>query len=122
MPMNPTQAIDAYISHLPEWQKSAATNVRALLHDVDSEIVEEWKWEIPVFTHRGMVCAIGTFTDHLKINFFQGAALGDPEHLFNAGLEAKKTRAIDLYAEKTVDYQALKALLLEAVRYNEKKK
>ena len=58
-------------------------------------IVEEWKWETPVWSHNGNVLAFGAFKDHIKINFFKGALLDDPQGLFNAGLDAKKTRAID---------------------------
>ena len=61
------------------------------------ELVEEWKWNTPVWSHNGNVLAVGAFQDHVKINFFKGASLDDPHGLFNAGLEAKASRAIDIH-------------------------
>jgi hypothetical protein len=54
----------------------------------------------------------------VKINFFQGAALPDPKKLFNAGLEAKKTRSIDIYENDALDDAALKDLIRSAVTFN----
>jgi hypothetical protein len=92
--------------------------VRRLIHEADPDINEEWKWGTGVWTHGGMVCAVGAFEKHLKINFFQGAALPDPDGLFNAGLEAKKTRAIDFYQGDRINRQGLLDLLRSAVAYN----
>lgn len=94
------------------------TKLRKLIHDADPEIIEEWKWNTPVFTHNGMVCALGAFADHIKINFFKGASLPDPDKLFNAGFEAKATRAIDFFKSDKVDDTALKNLVKTAVSYN----
>jgi hypothetical protein len=65
-----------------------------------------------------MVCAGGAFKDHVKLNFFKGASLKDPKRLFNAGLEAKATRAIDFTEDDRINEPALKALIREAVAYN----
>ncbi len=77
-----------------------------------------WKWGTPVWSHKGNVVAVGAFQDHVKVNFFQGAALPDPQGLFNAGLEAKATRAIDLHEGDKVNEAALKELVRAAVEYN----
>ena len=74
-----------------------------------------------VWSHNGLVCAVGAFKDHLKVNFFKGASLEDPHGLFNAGLEAKATRAIDLYERDTLSESALKDLIRAAVAYNANK-
>jgi hypothetical protein len=92
--------------------------MRQLIHDADPEIVEEWKWDTPVFSHAGHVCAIGAFKDHVKLNFFKGASLADPDGLFNAGLEAKTSRAIDLTEGDRVDEDALKRLIRTAIARN----
>jgi hypothetical protein len=113
-----SEQITAYIDGLPPWQRDLLGRMRQLIHDTDPEIVEEWKWDTPVFSHAGHVCAIGAFKDHVKINFFKGASLADPDGLFNAGLEAKTTRAIDLTVGDHVDEGALKRLITSAIERN----
>ena len=76
------------------------------------------KWGTAVWTSNGLVCAAGAFKDHVKVNFFKGASLPDPKGLFNAGLEAKGTRAIDFHEGDKIDAPALKALIRTAVAYN----
>lgn len=107
--------IDEFVSGLPGWQREVATRLRELIHQADPEMGEAWKWGTPVFVHGSNVCAIGAFADHLKVNFFKGAALNDPAGLFNAGLEAKTTRAIDLREGDRLDDEAFRALVRQAV-------
>ena len=85
-------------------------------------MVEEWKWDTPVWSQHGNVVAAGAFKDHLKLNFFKGASLQDPHSLFNAGLEAKASRAIDMYEGDTIDEAALQELIRAAVAQNSSKK
>src|SRR4051794_28432631 len=92
---NPSQLIDNHIAELGDWRGEMVTRLRKLIHETDSDMTEEWKWNTPVFTHHGMVCAAGAFKDHVKLNFFKGASLNDPHGLLNAGLDAKTSRAID---------------------------
>jgi hypothetical protein len=110
--------IDGYISGLPGWQRDAASRLRALIHEADPAIGEDWKWDTPVFTRGGQVCAIGVFKDHIKVNFFKGASLPDPRGLFNAGLEAKASRAIDLCEGDPIDEAGLGELVRAAVARN----
>ena len=84
--------------------------LRQLILDTDPAMVEEWKWGTPVWSHQGNVVAAGAFKDHVKLNFFKGAALPDPDHLFNAGLDAKATRAIDIYQGDMLNQPALQEL------------
>lgn len=95
--MNASERIDKRIAELDDWRGKLFAKVRTLIHEADPDIVEEWKWDTGIWSHNGLVCAVGAFKDHLKINFFKGASLEDPNGLFNAGLEAKATRAIDLH-------------------------
>ena len=118
--MDPESQIDAYLESLPAWQRDLALRARALIHAADPEIAEAWKWDTPVFTHGGNVCAIGAFADHIKVNFFKGASLPDPAGLFNAGLEAKTTRAIDLRQGDALDEPAFRTLVTDAVAANRK--
>lgn len=120
--MTATKLIDNHIATLPEWQAKVITTLRNLIHTVDPDVTEEWKWSTPIFSHNGMICALGNFSDHVKINFFQGASLNDPEGLFNAGLEAKKTRAIDIFEHDTLNLNEIEELIRSAVALNTAKK
>ena len=80
--------------------------------------LEEWKWDTPVFAAKGNVVAVGAFKDHVKLNFFKGAALNDPHGLFNAGLDAKATRAIDIHEGDAIDEPAIQDLVRAAVALN----
>jgi hypothetical protein len=113
------ELIDQRIADLPGWRGQLFARLRQLIHSADPQLTEEWKWNTAVWTNNGMVCAIGAFKDHLKINFFKGAALPDPHGLFNAGLEAKTTRAIDLHEGDTINEPALQDLIRAAVAHNQ---
>ena len=98
--------------------KDALARLRKLILASDPDIVEEWKWGTPVWSHKGNVVAVGAFQDHVKVNFFKGASLPDPQGLFNAGLDAKATRAIDLYEGDKLNEPALKELVRAAIAYD----
>jgi len=116
--MNSSERIDQHIAELGDWRGQMIARLRELIHEVDPDIVEEWKWETPVWSHQGLVCAAGPFKKAVKMNFFQGAALEDMHKLFNAGLDAKKTRAIDFHEGEAIDESALKDLIRAAVNHN----
>jgi hypothetical protein len=110
--------IDAFIAGLRGWQRDTVARLRGLVHAADPDITEEWKWGVPVYADHGNVCATGVMTNRVKVNFFKGASLADPSGLFNAGLEAKTSRAIDLTEGQFPDESALRALIAEAVAAN----
>lgn len=116
--MTPSQHIDKAIQKLPDWRGKLMVRLRKLIHDASSDITEDWKWDTPVFACKGNVVAIGAFKDHIKLNFFKGALLDDPKKLFNAGLEAKTSRGIDLTEGDKIDEAALKDLIRAAVALN----
>jgi hypothetical protein len=113
--MNPSERITSQIDSLPDWRGPLLTRLRRLISAAGPELVEEWKWSTPVWSGRRNVVALGAFQDHVKINFFQGAALADPKGLFNAGLEAQAPRAIDLHDGDRLDDAAFEALIRAAV-------
>ena len=119
--MSASKLIDKQIAELKDWRGKTLARLRKLIHETDPEIVEEWKWGTAVFSDKGMVCALGAFKDHVKVNFFKGASLKDPHKLFNAGLDAKATRAIDLHENDKIVESAVKDLIREAVNYNKMK-
>ncbi len=113
-----SQHIDNYINDLTDWRGKMIARLRKLILDAAPELTEEWKWDTPVWSHKGNVVAAGVFKDHVKLNFFKGASLNDPKGLFNAGLDAKATRAIDIGENDDIDETALKELVRAAVNYN----
>ena len=113
-----SQQIDNFIKELTDWRGKMVARLRKLILDSAPSLTEEWKWGVPVWSHKGNVVAAGVFKDHVKLNFFKGASLDDPKGLFNAGLEAKATRAIDIAESDEIDEAALKDLVRAAVAYN----
>lgn len=113
-----SQQIDNYIKGLGDWRGKMISRLRTLILDAAPDLTEEWKWDTPVWSLKGNVVAAGVFKDHVKLNFFKGASLEDPNSLFNAGLEAKATRAIDIAEGEEIHESALKDLVRTAVAYN----
>jgi hypothetical protein len=113
-----SQRITNQIAELNDWRGAILARLRSLILEADPDITEEWKWNTAVWARKGMVCAGGAFKDHVKLNFFKGASLKDPKRLFNAGLEAKTTRAIDFSEGDKLDSSALKDLIRAAVAHN----
>lgn len=110
--------IENYINELSDWRGKMVAGLRKLILEAAPELTEEWKWDTPVWSYKGNVVAVGVFKDHVKLNFFKGASLKDPYGLFNAGLEAKATRAIDIQEGDKINASALKELIRAAVAHN----
>ena len=118
MTLTPSQEIDKFIKETTDWRGAWIANFRKLILKTAPEVTEEWKWGVPVWSHKGNVVASGIFKDHVKLNFFKGASLKDPKKLFNAGLEAKATRAIDISEGDKINEAALQDLIRQAVDVN----
>jgi hypothetical protein len=116
--MNAPEKIDDYIAQFKDWRGDILAKFRQLIRQADPEITEEWKWNSPVWSHDGMVVSISAFKDHVGINFFQGAALKDPHHLFDKGQSAKVARAINLKQDYQIDEDAFGELVRTAVAHN----
>src|SRR5262245_12115797 len=116
--MNPSEQITKYIDGLGDWRGRLLARLRKLILGATPELIEEWKWNTPVWSNNGNVVAAAAFKDHVKINFFKGASLNDPEGLFNAGLDAKATRAIDIGEGGGISEAALKELVRAAIALN----
>jgi hypothetical protein len=112
--MTPSEHISAYIAQLGGWRGKMMARLRKLIAEAASGLTEEWKWNTHVWSAKGNVVAVGAFQDHVKLNFFKGASLDDPHQLFNAGLDAKASRAIDIAARDRIDEPALKELIRAA--------
>jgi len=115
--------IDAKINELRDWRGKTLAKVRAIIHEADPEIVEEWKWMgTPVFSHGGIVCTGETYKNVVKMTFAKGAALNDTSGLFKSSLDGNVRRAIDIHEGDKVDEAALKDLIRAAVALNLKPK
>ncbi len=119
--MSASKRIDKSIADLGDWRGARLAEIRTLIHGVDPEVVEEWKWMgSPVWSHEGMYALANAHKDKVKLTFFHGAELPDPKKLFNTGLEGNTWRAIDFHEGDKIDKPALQALLREAITYNTK--
>ena len=125
---NASKLIAKRIAELGDWRGKTLSKVREIIKDADPDIVEEWKWVkttnpgTPVWSHNGGICTGEAYKNVVKLTFFKGAALNDPSGLFNSSLEGKVRRAIDIKENDTIDEDALKNLIREAVELNLKSK
>ena len=115
---SPSQLIDARIKELSDWRGQTLARVRMLIKQADPEVVEEWKWGVPVWSHAGIICTGETYKNVVKLTFARGASLEDPARLFNSSLEGNTRRAIDFHEGDKIDEEALKALIRAAVALN----
>ncbi len=112
---DPSERITAYIAELGGWRGARVAELRAIIASASAELKEDWKWGVPVWTGYGNVAAAAAFADHVKLNFFKDTSLEDPAGLFNSGLEAKATRAIDFIEADLVPSPTLVSLIRAAV-------
>jgi len=113
-----TELISERIEELGDWRGETLGRMRKLIREADPEVVEEWKWGIPVWSHDGIVCTGETYKKAVKLTFAKGASLGDPKGLFNSSLEGKVRRALDIHEGEVVDAAAFQGLVREAVAVN----
>jgi hypothetical protein len=115
----PSELIDGRIAELGDWRGETLAQVRALIHEADPDVVEEWKWRgVPTWYHGKIVCTGETYKDKVKVTFAKGASLDDPSGLFNASLDGNVRRAIDLAEGDELDRDAFVALIRAAVALN----
>jgi hypothetical protein len=117
---NPSQLIDERIRDLGDWRGETLARMRTLILEADPEMIEEWKWDTPVWSHHGIVCTGETYKKVVKLTFARGAGVPDPSGLFNSSLEGNTRRAIDIHEGETIDARAFKALVKSAVVHNGK--
>jgi hypothetical protein len=116
-----SKLIDARIRELGDWRGTVLGRIRALVKEADPDVVEEWKWENPVWSHDGLISTGETYKSVVKMTFAHGAALEDPARMLNSSLGGSTRRAIDFHEGETINGEALKALIRAAVAYNQSK-
>jgi hypothetical protein len=115
---SPSELIDARIKALEDWRGAKLSQLRDLIKSADPDVVEEWKWDVPVWSHDGLICTGETYKNAVKLTFPKGAELKDPKRLFNSSLAGNVRRAIDFREGDTIDQTSFKALIREAVALN----
>jgi hypothetical protein len=113
-----SRLISERIAELDDWRGEMLGRIRALIKAADPDVLEEWKWGIPVWSHRGIICTGETYKSHVKLTFAKGASVKDPSRLFNSSLEGNVRRAVDIHEGDKIDARALKALIRAAVAVN----
>jgi hypothetical protein len=113
-----SELISKTIAELGDWRGKTLDRMRKLIKAADPDVVEEWKWGIPVWSHDGIICTGETYKSVVKLTFAKGASLKDPTCLFNSSLEGKVRRAIDIREGEEVDEPAFKALFRQAAALN----
>lgn len=111
--------VEARIAELGDWRGEKLARVRALIKEVEPDVVEELKWRgVPVWSHNGMLFTGESYKSSIKLTFAKGASLDDPTGLFNSSLEGNTRRAIDIFENDAIDEEALKELMREALALN----
>ena len=113
-----SRLIDARIDELPDWRGKMLSKLRAVVREADPDVVEEWKWNVPVWSHDGLICTGEAYKNVVKMTFAKGASLKDPSRLFNSSLEGNTRRAIDFHEGDAIDEEGLKKLIRAAVDLN----
>ena len=124
-PRSPSRSSPERSAEATDWREGALARLRDVIRDADPNVIEEVKWRkpsnpegVPVWSHDGMICIGNILKSAVRLTFPSGAQIRDPQKLFNARLESRTVRAIDFHEGEVVDTAALKALVLEAVRWN----
>lgn len=117
-----SKLIDGRIKELDDWRGRTLSRLRALIKKADPDVVEEWKWGGPVWSHDGLICTGESYKAAVKLTFAKGASVKDPSRLFNSSLEGNTRRAIDFRKDDKIDEDAFKALIRAAVALNKSKK
>ena len=113
-----SEHISKRIAELGDWRGEILSRMRKLIKEADRDVVEEWKWMNPVWSHDGIICTGESYKNVVKLTFAEGASLKDPARLFNSSLDGNTRRAIDIHEGEEVDESAFKALVLQAVVLN----
>jgi hypothetical protein len=115
-----SELISKRIAELGDWRGTTLSSIRKLIKEADPDVVEEWKWGNPVWSHDGIICTGESYKHVVKLTFPKGASLKDPARLFNSSLDGNVRRAIDIHEGEEVDESAFKALVRQALAPSKK--
>jgi len=110
---------------MADWRSDTVERIRSLILEADPHAEEEAKWRkasnpdgVPTFSHSGLICTVETYNDKVKVTFARGAALPDPEEVFNSSLDGGTRRAVDVFGAEGLDEDAFVELVRAAVALN----
>ncbi|MGH8854263.1 MAG: DUF1801 domain-containing protein [Telluria sp.] len=113
-----SELISHKIAALQDWRGATLARMRALIQEADPDVVEEWKWGVPVWSRDGIICTGETYKQWVKLTFAKGARVEDPSGIFNSSLDGNLRRAVDIRQDQAVDAEAFKALVRAAIAVN----
>jgi hypothetical protein len=113
-----SELISKRIAELGDWRGKTLARMRKLIKSADPDVVEEWKWSTPVWSHDGIICTGESYKSVVKLTFAKGASLKDPAKLFNSSLDGNVRRAIDIHEGEEIDESAFKTLIRQAIDLN----
>ena len=113
-----SELISKRIAELGDWRGATLARMRKLIKTADPDVVEEWKWGTPVWSHDGIICTGESYKKVVKLTFAKGASLKDPARLFNSSRDGNVRRAIDIHEGVEVDASAFKTLVRQAAALN----
>jgi len=113
-----SELISKRIASLGDWRGATLSRMRELIKEADPDVVEEWKWMNPIWSHDGIICTGESYKKAVKLTFAKGAFLKDAARLFNSSLEGNVRRAIDIHEGEEINASAFKALVRQAVAVN----
>src|SRR5436309_15489523 len=113
-----SQLISQRIAGLADWGGETLSRMRKLIKQADPDVVGEWNWMNPIWSHDDIICTGESYKNVVKLTFAKGAFLKDPARLFNSSLDGNVRRAIDIHKGEEVDESAFKALVRQAVALN----
>ena len=116
--MTASDMIDRRIAELGDWRGKTLARLRSLIREADPGVMEEWKWNVPVWSHDGIICTGESYKSAVKLTFARGASVKDPSKLFNSSLEGNTRRAIDFHEDDKINEAAFKKLIRDAVAVN----
>ena len=117
-PLSAPELISTKLAELGDWRGQALAKIRQLIQEAVPDVLEEWKWNTPVWSHHGILCTGESYKKAVKLTFAKGASLPDPTRLFNASLEGNVRRAIDIPEGVQLDESAFKDLVRAAAARN----
>jgi hypothetical protein len=111
--------VDTYIEALPDWQQAVCSEVRALVHAADPQVVETIKRSTqPYFVLNGNICALLAAKDHVNVFLYDGGIVPDPEGIITGGQQNKTARTVAIREGEKVNAPALTRMLKQIIANN----
>lgn len=111
--------VDHFIGNLPEEIQEITEALRNIILDASPLLLEEYKWSMPNYSYKGLVCYLQTAKKHVKLGFHKGNLLQEgvgKEILEGTG---KTMKYITLKKMEDLQPEVYTKLILAAMELNE---